>query len=147
MQTKRIEKIVTVTQLANCLGISKRRVQQLSKVGIIPKRSRGEYELFECLQSYLKFLRRLLRRYMASYKKCQEQCLKKKTNFPNLPFWEDVIGNVPDFGTFHIEPRDYLHLTRRKRCSKPKRLEKQTFFLESTGFQVLERTTCSHKKA
>lgn len=98
MKAKKIEKILSVSELSLYLGISSRRVQQLSKVGIMPKRDRGEYELYECLTAYLKFLRGLLKRYMGLYGRCQKQCLKRKTNFPNLPYWEDVIGDVPELG-------------------------------------------------
>jgi hypothetical protein len=98
MKAKRIKKILSAGELSLCLGISPRRIQQLSKVGIMPKRGKGEYELYECMTAYFKFLRGLLKRYTGLYKRYQEQCLKRKTNFPNLPYWEDVISDVPELG-------------------------------------------------
>jgi phage terminase Nu1 subunit (DNA packaging protein) len=45
-----------VTTIAKLLMISERRVQQLTKDGVIPKAERGRYELAPAVQGYIKFL-------------------------------------------------------------------------------------------
>jgi Phage DNA packaging protein, Nu1 subunit of terminase len=45
-----------VSTIAKLLMISERRVQQLTKEGIIPKSERGRYELAPAVQGYIKFL-------------------------------------------------------------------------------------------
>lgn len=49
-----------VQTLSRCLDISPRRVQQLVKAGVIPRGKRGEYELQQCLHSYIRHLHELL---------------------------------------------------------------------------------------
>ena len=43
--------------IAKLLDISPRRVQQLSSDGVIPRASRGKYELVPAVQGYIRFLR------------------------------------------------------------------------------------------
>ena len=45
-----------VGTIAKLLMISERRVQQLTKDGVIPKSERGRYELAPAVQGYIKFL-------------------------------------------------------------------------------------------
>lgn len=45
-----------VTTIAKLLMISERRVQQLTKEGVIPKAERGRYELAPSVQGYVKYL-------------------------------------------------------------------------------------------
>jgi len=45
-----------VTTIAKLLMISERRVQQLTKEGVIPKAERGRYELAPAVQGYIRFL-------------------------------------------------------------------------------------------
>jgi len=45
-----------VSTIAKLLMISERRVQQLTKEGVIPKSERGRYELAPAVQGYIKFL-------------------------------------------------------------------------------------------
>ncbi len=85
-----LEKLCTVNEIAAILGVTPRRIQQLSKVGILKKTGHGKYELIASLQCYLKYLKRLLRRYMSLYKYCIEVYRKGKTNFQNLPLYEDL---------------------------------------------------------
>ncbi len=51
------DQAVTVTELASWLALSPRRLQQLTKRGIIQKKARGLYPLKESVQSYLWFIR------------------------------------------------------------------------------------------
>lgn len=43
--------------LAKVLLLTERRVQQLSAEGVLPKASRGEYELIPTVQAYIRYLR------------------------------------------------------------------------------------------
>jgi len=49
----------TAKELAEILDITDRRVQQLSKLGVIPKVARGRYPLFTAIHGYIKYLREL----------------------------------------------------------------------------------------
>lgn len=46
----------TVGTIARLLLLSERRVQQLSKEGVIPKNQHGRYELVPVVQAYVRFL-------------------------------------------------------------------------------------------
>lgn len=43
--------------ISKLLDLSERRVQQLSREGIIPKAERGRYELVPAVQGYIRYLR------------------------------------------------------------------------------------------
>lgn len=45
-----------VTTIAKLLMLSERRVQQLSRDGVIPKAEHGKYDLVQAVQGYIKFL-------------------------------------------------------------------------------------------
>lgn len=45
-----------VSVIAKLLNLSERRVQQLSKDGVIPKADKGKYPLVESVQAYVKYL-------------------------------------------------------------------------------------------
>lgn len=47
----------TLETIAKLLMLSERRCQQLVTDGVIPKHPRGEYDLVQCVQGYVKFLR------------------------------------------------------------------------------------------
>jgi phage terminase Nu1 subunit (DNA packaging protein) len=47
---------VPVTTLARLFNLTERRVQQLSRDGIISKPEKGKYDLIACVQSYIKYL-------------------------------------------------------------------------------------------
>lgn len=47
---------LSTAQLADLLMITSRRVQQLTDEGVIPKVSRGKYELIPAVQGYVRFL-------------------------------------------------------------------------------------------
>lgn len=47
----------SVKTIAEVLLLDPRRVQQLSKEGIFPRKSRGQYDLIECVHGYIRFLR------------------------------------------------------------------------------------------
>lgn len=83
---------IGVRELASYLGISVRRIQQLSKAGILPKTQRGKYELFTCLRAYLRYLRRLAKSYFGLYR----EHLKKYHDFniktENVAFFEDITA-------------------------------------------------------
>ena len=49
----------TAKELSEILDITDRRVQQLSKLGVIPKVARGRYPLFKAIHGYIKYLREL----------------------------------------------------------------------------------------
>ncbi len=51
----------SLSTIAELLLLDERRVQQLSKAGRIPKKSRGKYELVGCVQGYVRYLRELSR--------------------------------------------------------------------------------------
>jgi hypothetical protein len=46
----------TVHIVAKLLNVTRRRVQQLSHDGIIPKPKDGKYDLVGCLTSYIRYL-------------------------------------------------------------------------------------------
>ncbi len=48
-----------ITVIASLLDISERRVQQLSRAGVIPKAARGRYELIGSVRGYIRHLRDL----------------------------------------------------------------------------------------
>lgn len=48
--------IVGVTELANVLGISTRRIQQLAKEGVIPKAGHGKFNVDAARQAYKAYL-------------------------------------------------------------------------------------------
>lgn len=48
-----------ISVITSLLDISERRVQQLSKAGVIPKASRGRYELIGSVRGYIRHLRDL----------------------------------------------------------------------------------------
>lgn len=50
--------IVSVTELAEILGVEVRRVNQLAKSGIIDKVAHGKYELSDCVSRYISFLKK-----------------------------------------------------------------------------------------
>ncbi|MDE1170912.1 MAG: hypothetical protein PW734_06865 [Verrucomicrobium sp.] len=50
---------VPVTSLAKLFELTEIRVQQLAKEGIVRKAKRGEYELYESIKGYIRYLRRL----------------------------------------------------------------------------------------
>ena len=56
---KKTDTTKTAKELANILDISDRRVQQLSKLGVIPKVARGRYPLIPAIHGYIKYLREL----------------------------------------------------------------------------------------
>ena len=89
-----IERKVTINELSEYLGISGRRIQQLSKAGIIPKDSRGEYELFCCLKAYFRYLRKLIKRYSKLYR-IEVERAGRRTRFENLACFEDMTADVP----------------------------------------------------
>jgi len=43
--------------IARLLDLSERRVQQLSREGVIPKAERGQYDLIGCVRGYVRYLR------------------------------------------------------------------------------------------
>lgn len=45
-----------VSHIANILLLTERRVQQLSKDGVIPKMDHGRYDLVQAVQGYIKYL-------------------------------------------------------------------------------------------
>ena len=47
----------STTTIAKLLKLSERRVQQLTKDGIIPKVDRGKYELVPAVHGYIDYLR------------------------------------------------------------------------------------------
>ena len=49
---------INLPDLAALLNLTERRINQLSKDGIIPKESRGEYNFLDCQREYLAFLSR-----------------------------------------------------------------------------------------
>lgn len=49
-------KKTTIGEVAKHLNLTERRVQQLTKEGVIPKAGRGEYDLEECSHYYIKYL-------------------------------------------------------------------------------------------
>ena len=46
-----------LTVIAKLLDLSERRVQQLSREGVIPKATRGQYELIGSVRGYVRYLR------------------------------------------------------------------------------------------
>ncbi len=50
--------LVGVDQICTILQIERRRVQELAKEGVLPKASRGKYDLVGCIHAYLAFLRK-----------------------------------------------------------------------------------------
>lgn len=52
------EKSISTTELAAVLGISARRVQQLTQDGVLDTVSRGKFALSEAVQSYIRYLGR-----------------------------------------------------------------------------------------
>ena len=55
-----VMKILTTKQIASVLLIGVRRVQQLTKDGIIPKVSRGRYDLIPAVQGYIHYLQSMV---------------------------------------------------------------------------------------
>ena len=53
------ERLYSVGVIAKLLNVTERRVQQLTKEGIIPKAERGKYDLVPCVQGYVKYLQDL----------------------------------------------------------------------------------------
>ena len=49
----------TAKQLASILDITDRRIQQLAKIGVIPRVARGRYPLYPSILGYIKYLREL----------------------------------------------------------------------------------------
>jgi phage terminase Nu1 subunit (DNA packaging protein) len=49
---------VDVNQVASLLNLTPRRIQQLSKDGVIPKPERGRYHLAGCIRGYIAFLQK-----------------------------------------------------------------------------------------
>lgn len=47
----------SASTIADILLLDPRRVQQLSKEGIIPRAARGQYPLVDCVQGYIRYLR------------------------------------------------------------------------------------------
>lgn len=47
---------VSTTELARCLGLSARRVQQLAQDGIVPPATRGRFRLNDSVQRYITFI-------------------------------------------------------------------------------------------
>jgi hypothetical protein len=88
-----IQKIITITELSSYLGISPRRIQQLSKAKIIPKIG-NKYELFTCLTAYFKYLRRLVKQYSGLYQ-IEVQRAGRRTRFENMVCFEDLTADVP----------------------------------------------------
>jgi len=56
MPNKTEAQTVTVTVLANIFNITQVRVQQLAKMGVVVKSSRGTYELWKSVKGYIKYL-------------------------------------------------------------------------------------------
>jgi phage terminase Nu1 subunit (DNA packaging protein) len=48
-------KIVTTIELADVLGLTDRRIRELVREGVIDRIDRGQYNLAECVQSYIKY--------------------------------------------------------------------------------------------
>ncbi|MEA3406412.1 MAG: terminase small subunit [Pseudomonadota bacterium] len=48
---------ISVSELAQILGVTERRIQQLTKQGVISKAQRGLYPFTESVSSYIKFLK------------------------------------------------------------------------------------------
>lgn len=48
-----------ITMIARLLDLTERRVQQLSREGVIPKAERGRYELVGAVRGYVRYLREL----------------------------------------------------------------------------------------
>lgn len=53
------DKTQPISVISSLLDISERRVQQLSKAGVIPKAARGRYELIGSVRGYIRHLRDL----------------------------------------------------------------------------------------
>ena len=49
-----------ISVISSLLDISERRVQQLSKAGVIPKAARGRYELIGSVRGYIRHLHSVL---------------------------------------------------------------------------------------
>ena len=93
-----IQKIITITELSSYLGISPRRIQQLSKAKIIPKIG-NKYELFTSLTAYFQYLRRLVKQYSGLYQ-IEVQRAGRRTSFENLACFEDMTAKVPELIPF-----------------------------------------------
>jgi phage terminase Nu1 subunit (DNA packaging protein) len=48
---------VPVTTIAKLLNLTETRIQQLAKIGVIPKEERGQYNLVGCVQGYVRYLK------------------------------------------------------------------------------------------
>ena len=46
-----------IAVIAKLLDLSERRVQQLSREGVIPKATRGQYDLVGSVRGYVRYLR------------------------------------------------------------------------------------------
>ena len=87
---KNTEIIVNIAQIAEVLGISERRVQQLSRMNVFHKKDRNQYELFACIRGYLRYLRRLAMRYFGCYKEHLQHNHNVRVKVENLAFVEDI---------------------------------------------------------
>lgn len=52
-----MDKLVSTEELAQLLGTSRQTVNQLARRGVIPKSSRGRFDLMQCLPAYCGHLR------------------------------------------------------------------------------------------
>jgi len=50
------ETTISTTELARCLGLSARRIQQLAQDGIVPPATRGRFRLNDSVQRYITFI-------------------------------------------------------------------------------------------
>jgi len=54
--------LVTGARVGKCLGITKARVEQLAKAGVLNRASRGKYPLEECIQGYIAYREELTKK-------------------------------------------------------------------------------------
>ncbi len=51
------ESVVSGSVIAEMMEISSRRIEQLAKLGVIPREARGKYRVKDAVQAYLCYLR------------------------------------------------------------------------------------------
>ena len=88
------EKSISTTELAAVLGISARRVQQLTQDGVLDTVSRGKFALAEAVQSYIRYLGRDA--MTESEKKLEEAKAKADELSGQMHRSEDVAAMTSD---------------------------------------------------
>lgn len=118
-----MNKTVIIAELADILNLSERRIYQLVEEKLIPKESKGRYELKTVIQSYIKYLQQLASSKGSSseQKESKSRLLKAQADKAELEL-EALKGKYIETTEVEFEWSNLLLAFRSKMLNMPSKL-------------------------